>query len=154
MKKGVSPIIAAVLLIAVTVGIAAIVINWASTFTKQETGKIEGNAHTECSGLTLRFDETPAFDSSSHKITLKMTNIGTNEFDAVKELVIWNDDNITHFNKTFNITKGDYKIITLTDSDVSSGNNLTAMSGKEMIELRIYAKGCESSPMTWKKTPY
>ena len=151
MKKGVSPIIAAVLLIAVTVGIAAIVINWASTFSKQETTKITANTNTQCAGLALRFDEAPAV--SSGQMSLKLTNIGTDTFKAVKQLMVWSNNSISVSEKTFSIDKGGFSIVTIADSDVTSGPNFTdaTTNSLTLTELRIYPENCESSPVRWQR---
>ena len=149
MKKGVSPIIAAVLLIAVTVGIAAIVINWASTFSKQETTKITSNTNTQCAGLALRFDEAPSV--SGDTLTLKLTNIGTDKFDAVKEFIMWDNDSTTTAEKTFSISKGGYAVITVKDTDVTEGPNFTTMTtaGRQIKEIRIFPQNCESNYSPW-----
>jgi len=66
--KGISPLVAAVMLIAVTMTIAGILAFWASSFTTQQTTTIQNQTEviTECSGA--RFKIFTSFYDSDNKI--------------------------------------------------------------------------------------
>ncbi len=79
MKKGVSPLIAAVLLIAFTMAVAAILTAWITQFTKgkQELAQT-ASEKTECvyKGISLR-DQYSAYDPTSGVFRAYIVNIGS-----------------------------------------------------------------------------
>jgi flagellin-like protein len=68
--KGISPLIAAVILIAFTTAIAGIMATWATSFVQERTGDI--GAEAECIGaLDI---STPSFSGKTFTLTVKNTN--------------------------------------------------------------------------------
>ena len=71
--KGISPLIAAVLLIAFTLAIAGIMATWATTFVRQKTASI--SSQTECIGSLDA--EIKSFNSATGVIGLVVRNLKT-----------------------------------------------------------------------------
>ncbi len=68
--KGISPLIAAVILIAFTTAIAGIMATWATTFVREQTGAI--STDTKCIGaLDI---SSPAFSGTNVTVTIKNTS--------------------------------------------------------------------------------
>ncbi|MDY6776593.1 MAG: archaellin/type IV pilin N-terminal domain-containing protein [Candidatus Nanohaloarchaea archaeon] len=77
-RKGVSPLIAAVLLIAFTMAVAAIVTSWVTTFTQERTEQL-GNRSEEmiqCSYAGINIYEA-TFDSQNNVTDVSIENTGT-----------------------------------------------------------------------------
>lgn len=75
MKKGISPLVAAVLLIAATMSIAGILAYWASSFVRIQTEAFENQSVTsECNYADFRI-RSCSYNTSSQKITLLLENI-------------------------------------------------------------------------------
>jgi flagellin-like protein len=87
-KKGVSPLIGAVLLIGFTMLVAGIITFWISGFTKSTTEKIGGGGETlvKCSfgGVSI-YDVI--WDSGSNELRVSIANIGTVDFTDVNVVV-------------------------------------------------------------------
>ncbi len=85
MRKGISPLIAAVLLIAVTMAIAGIMASWATTFSTGRLTKTDQEAN--CIGAldisSLKFD--------NGTITLKIRNIGSINMTMLKANIEYGD---------------------------------------------------------------
>ena len=74
-KKGLSPIIATVLLIAFAVALAAMIINWSNDFQV-----------TSCAGVTLRIESTsgnPGFCYKGDEVQFSVRNEGPTKVDKV-----------------------------------------------------------------------
>lgn len=79
-RKGISPLIAAVLLIAFTMAVAAILTAWVTTFTQTTTSDIGNRSSTQVScsfaGLTI-YDAV--WDTGSSVVTVSVSNTGTRD---------------------------------------------------------------------------
>jgi flagellin-like protein len=76
MKKGISPLIAVVLLIVATIAIATLIINWMSDYTKETTAAV-GNTSSvavECSSASIDIIEN--FGGTGNGITAVVQNTG------------------------------------------------------------------------------
>lgn len=77
-RKGVSPLIAAVLLIAFTMAVAAILTAWVTTFTKEKAGEVgnQSDQLIECSyaGLTV-YDAH--YNSGASRLDVTIANTGS-----------------------------------------------------------------------------
>lgn len=92
--KGISPLIAAVLLIAVTMTIAGVLAYWASTFVK---GGLEQSSNqtvaTECNFANFVVDAC-SFNPASGRMTFILDNIGTVGLSNISVFVIYPDNSI------------------------------------------------------------
>lgn len=92
--KGISPLIAAVLLIAVTMTIAGVLAFWASTFV--QTGLEQSSNQTvatECNFGNFIVDSC-SYNSSTTKLTLILDNIGTVNLGNITAYTIYDDGSI------------------------------------------------------------
>ncbi len=88
-RKGVSPLIAAVLLIAFTMAVAAILTAWVTTFTQEQTETVgeQSEQVIECSYATLSvFDAT--WDNDSEQMQVTVANTGNIDFRNVTVIVL------------------------------------------------------------------
>ena len=146
-KKAISPLIAAVLLIAFTMGIAAILTTWITGFTTSQKEKTEVfEEKIECAYMDLRADSDYArWNSSTGIFQDYVVNTGTVDIE-ITQFVIWIDGvprtpipmtNIT------SILKNSGKIINL---------NLTnAVSGSEELTQVRYGTRCDAAYTTLRK---
>jgi flagellin-like protein len=86
-RKGVSPLIAAVLLIAFTMAVAAILTAWVTTFTQEQTGAVENQSDQviECSGGVIDVLDS---DSNGNQLNITVANVGTVGFDNLTVTVL------------------------------------------------------------------
>ncbi|MCD6403067.1 MAG: hypothetical protein J7K98_01920 [Candidatus Aenigmarchaeota archaeon] len=89
MKKGISPFIASVLLIAFTVAVAGIMSGWFTSFTKTSTETVEEHAEEE---LTCAYGGVKIYDvsysSSTQRITGFVKNTGTITLNNISVSII------------------------------------------------------------------
>ncbi|MDY6765762.1 MAG: archaellin/type IV pilin N-terminal domain-containing protein [Candidatus Nanohaloarchaea archaeon] len=79
-RKGVSPLIAAVLLIAFTMAVAAILTAWVTTFTQEQTAQLGNQSAKQ---IDCNFGQLDIFDTTSDTtwVTVAITNTGTVDFN-------------------------------------------------------------------------
>ncbi|MDY6761872.1 MAG: archaellin/type IV pilin N-terminal domain-containing protein [Candidatus Nanohaloarchaea archaeon] len=79
-RKGVSPLIAAVLLIAFTMAVAAILTAWVTTFTQEQTSQLGNQSAKQ---IDCNFGQLEIFDTNSDTtwVTVAITNTGTVDFN-------------------------------------------------------------------------
>ncbi len=116
--KGISPLVAAVMLIAVTMTIAGILAFWASSYTSQQTASLENQTQTirECTGARFRIF-TSFYDSGSkvHKIMLE--NRGISEVEIIGVDYIYSNG-VVHKNASLTLPKtSEIKVLEITDVD-------------------------------------
>ena len=124
MKKGISPLIAAVILIAATMSIAGILSYWASSFVQQRLTESENTTaveQTQCIGAKFRIYSTGTYNNDTDTLHVILEN--QRSFDiTLKELDLFypndelkkislNDSEVLEKNALksydFNITTGD-----------------------------------------------
>jgi len=90
-RKGLSPLIAAVLLIAFTMAVAAILTAWVSTFTKGQTEKAQVfEAQIDCAYANIDNDPNfAAYDGADKIIRLYIRNTGPTAIE-LQNVTIWN----------------------------------------------------------------
>ncbi|MBW6462349.1 MAG: hypothetical protein K0B07_04855 [DPANN group archaeon] len=100
-KKGLSPLIATILLIVFTIGIATIIISWMNTYTKDAT--LDANTNTQsmldCTNTNIDIDKVYILSENSVKVIARNTGHKTL---MLKEAFVW-DVNGTRCN--LNITE-------------------------------------------------
>ena len=136
-KKGISPLIAAVLLIAFTMTIAGLLATWASSFMTQKTNNLTQSDQKVQQCLGVNFDVTSHKIDANHRALL-INNLGTVDIKGINVDVIKSDyttGNIYH-NETISIPRGAIQSIKINSSDVGEPNfdNITT--------LRITAVNC------------
>ncbi len=107
MKKGISPLVAAVMLIAVTMAIAGILAFWATSFTRStaeglsnQTKTIQICSQADFSIYTDLYNST----TQTHKIILE--NTGNIQIKITGIDYIYPDGSIIHKNQTLNLLSG------------------------------------------------
>lgn len=125
MAKAVSPLVAAVLLIAVTMTIAGMLAYWASGFVRQQTEAFSNQSTAACTGANLRVYAC-SYSPSSQEIKLTLDNVGTVSFANITSNIIYPDATILSRELGGLPSGGTLKLFTI--SGVSSGYNI--------IELR------------------
>ncbi|VVB60079.1 Uncharacterised protein [uncultured archaeon] len=106
-KKGISPLIASVLLIAFTLSIGAFMSTWLQDVTKKQTQSTVENSKPECQFANLNIQNV-TYTNSSTKLRIDVENTGTKSVAINSIKLIYNDDTTTqaNFNRT-TINAGD-----------------------------------------------
>ena len=101
-KKGISPLIATVLLIVVAVALVAIVLNWGKSFTTSGLSETGNVIDTTCVGAALTVSSCSVIDDN---ITFFVENIGsTYDFASTDDFLIQISGNDGDFNGSITIT--------------------------------------------------
>lgn len=94
-RKGVSPLIAAVLLIAFTMALTALLTAWVTQFTKTQQDESEQyQQKIECSGsnFIINDDFTRRFSNvTGEYLSIRLENIGFNDI-WIEKIVVWYDE--------------------------------------------------------------
>lgn len=90
VRKAVSPLLAAVLLVIITIAVASIVNKAMTGFAEQQAQEIESSARTECYSVFLSATN-PVFSNSSQAITMILENTGTADALVTRVQVIANN---------------------------------------------------------------
>lgn len=101
--KGISPLVAAVMLIAVTMTIAGILAFWASSFTTRQTSTLSNQTQqiTTCAGANFKVF-TSFYDSDKKEHTIMLENKGLSPVDIVGVDYIYKNG-ITHKNASLHL---------------------------------------------------
>lgn len=98
MSKAVSPLVAAVLLIAVTMTIAGMLSYWAAGFVRQQTETFSNQSVvSRCNFADFRVYSC-SYNSSAQRVNMILENIRTVEFKNLTAFVIYPDNTISNFN--------------------------------------------------------
>ena len=95
--KGISPLIAAILLIAFTITIATFLASWATTFTRTKTEEFSRTGQqitSQCQYARLTIDNA-VYDDSKGEITAVVWNMGRMDLSDFQFIVYYSDLNIT-----------------------------------------------------------
>lgn len=92
-SKAVSPLVAAVLLIAVTMTIAGMLAYWASGFVRQQTETFSNQSTVTCTGANFRI-YTCNYNSTNQQVKLILDNVGTVGIKNLTANVIYPDASI------------------------------------------------------------
>ena len=117
--KGISPLIAAVLLIAFTVAIATIIMGWMGTFTRSTTETISNRTDLaiDCASASINIEDVyvTAAEDGVARVIVKNTGFSDN-------LIIQTVQLVKNNGQTFNATAAG----TAVDSDFDKGEIITA----------------------------
>jgi flagellin-like protein len=80
LRKGISPLIATILLIVVAVALIAIVVAWGKSFTSENLAETSDVVNTECTGAAIQISD--CLINSSDKMIFQVQNIGNVTFSA------------------------------------------------------------------------
>jgi flagellin-like protein len=79
MKKGISPLIATILLIVVAVALISIILSWGSDFVTKNTSQADDVIDKDCVGAYINFVSCN-YNTDQNKITATIVNTGTLNF--------------------------------------------------------------------------
>ena len=101
-RKGISPLIAVVLLIVFTVAISTIIIGWMNDYTKKTTSDASENTDVvvSCAKQVINIPDSIGINIKNENITILVENIGQAETTIQQILTIDNDSNICSINFT------------------------------------------------------
>jgi flagellin-like protein len=136
MRKGVSPLIAAVLLIAFTMAVAAILTAWVTTFTQEQTQTVENQSDQviECSYASLSVYDS-SWDDSNDKVYVTVANTGNVDFNNVTVIVFKNA-----------VVEGSGYIDGLQTSGIKSvENGIDYTLGTQPDKIRVSSSKCPSA---------
>ncbi|MBN1502985.1 hypothetical protein JW930_05565 [Candidatus Woesearchaeota archaeon] len=113
-RKGVSPLIATVLLIAFSVALGAVVMNWGRSFVQEKTEDVDEKAGTQlkCTvDILLDFVEISSekqvcYNSTAKRVEFIIENIGTISADGISLQIIDAQDHIYTFQNTSTLGAG------------------------------------------------
>jgi flagellin-like protein len=98
MSKGVSPLVASVLLIAATMSIAGILAFWASTFTKTSVESFNNQTITTACNYATFAVYTCAYDANNTRILISLNNNGQVDLKNLVAYVQYSDSSINPIN--------------------------------------------------------
>ena len=125
-KKGVSPLIASVLLIAFTLSIGAFMSTWLQEITKKQTSEAAENSKPECQFANLNIQNV-TFTNSTTKLRIDVENTGTKSVAIRSVRIIYSNDSNAeaNFSRT-TINAGDSYVLTMynTTDNASINENI------------------------------
>ena len=145
-RKGISPLIAAVLLIAFTMSVAAMLTAWVTTFTEERTSSVSNRSEQvfQCSygGLSI-YDAI--YHSDSNETDITVANTGTFDFKNVTVHVF--DDGGSVINKGYidTLSTADVKTISI-DTDVETKPARVRAISKNCPKVSDSLSGNEIAP--------
>lgn len=137
-KKGVSPLIATVLLIAVTMAIAGVMATWATTFT---AGKVEeANVGADCIGAI----DISSLAFSNATVTVKIRNVAERiNLTNIKALIEYGD-----FSKNRQLNVIDYNVTDPLPPAATTWLVYNTESTTKPNKIEILASNCVKYPAT------
>ncbi len=144
--KGISPIIAAVVLIAISVAVGVMISSWITHWVTTQTG-----VTTQCVALTNYNIESATYTSSNSNLTLVVTNLGSIELYGFSVQIM----NSTHV-VIYNDTSPDIKVTPPLSKDSPLKEQRSAIivinlngtqgdyseMGRTAEEIRVFNKAC------------
>ncbi len=142
--KGVSPMIAVVLLIAITVLLSGVIFGWIKLFSFTETEKISNRSEelTSCSGSAINIDDV-YLDFGANKSRVAVRNTGQlTERITSAQLLNTNGLNATLLgNQTVTISRGEVKFIEFPlNGTISNCANFSQVKVSTICSNGVYKK--------------
>ena len=149
--KGLSPLVSSILLVALVVGVSAIVINWMTSYSREQIQMVKDNTKTNCAFVSANFDGDPLVynDSGKAVINFSIYNTGQSAFSSEKQVAVWSDGTVSTFNKTLSLGIDEYQFVSL-PGDGTTGATKDYSDGLALERLTISVKNCEGNPIVWK----
>lgn len=128
--KGISPLIATILLIAFVIAVGGILSGWLISFTKERTeeARIRGETDIKCSYASLYISDAD-WNSTDEKLSLTVENTGSEDLSDFDVTVIYSN------NSAFTVEVG--PSVTLSPGDVQIFYNDTGLSNCAQISQVI-----------------
>jgi len=144
LMKGVSPMIAVVLLIAITVLLSGVIFGWIKLFSFTETEKISNRTEglTSCSGSAINIDDVYLdFGANKSRATVRNTGQLTERIISA-QLLNTNGINATALgNQTVTIARGEVKIIEFSlNGTISNCANFSQVKVSTICSNGVYKK--------------
>lgn len=140
LRKAVSPFIASILLLAITVTIATIVANWFKTYA-QDTADDAANANdVNCLNLGVNIDD-PAYNSNTNISSFIVENTGTVNFNVDKLSILYLYSNGSVGNDLRDISDREVAV------GGSSAISLTSIEN-EFTHIRVILTPCADKSVT------
>jgi flagellin-like protein len=115
MKKGITPMIAAIILIAFVVAIATIISGFFTDFAKQQKGKVEetGGETTSCGMGSIDLEENSIYQTTEGNVSVNAKNTGKVILNDLKLVVSDTTNKVyTYEAKPDSISPGEIKTVT------------------------------------------
>lgn len=120
-RKGISPLIASVLLIAFTLAIGAFFSTWLNGVAKQQTEGATENSKPECTYVNLNV-QNATYTNSTKMLALNVENTGTKSVILNKVKLFYNDNAETYGNFTAKTIDGGDSTIVSFDNTTTNGS--------------------------------
>ncbi|MEM7826997.1 MAG: archaellin/type IV pilin N-terminal domain-containing protein [Candidatus Aenigmatarchaeota archaeon] len=148
MLKGISPLIATVLLIALTMTIAGIIATWASSFTQVRLEEIKSNTTEGCIGANLKVSNARIINGTGY---FTLENIGTATLRDFKAYLFYSNpanDEVLNSSRCYWVANSSYTLanIILEPGDIYTFNFTN--SSASPLRIRITAGNCPTATMT------
>ena len=141
-KKGISPILATILMVAFTVAIAGFVAPWLSETTKAQTENAVNNSNSDCFYASIEANDVYFNSSGSNKLKFNIKNTGMNTLTVDKIRVNAENTSTVMFTNKYTLYGGDELPVSL--QITSEILNISA--------VRIIPKECPRSAITIDET--
>ncbi len=146
--KGISPLVATVLLIALTLTIAGIVAMWASSFTQARLTEAEQNTTPICTGANLKISDARIVNNVGY---FKLENVGTATLKGFRAYLFYSDpgkDEVLDSSKCYWVQNSSYTLENLTALPGEIYTiNFTNSSGSP-LRIRVVAVNCPLAAVT------
>jgi len=150
--KGISPLIAAVLLIAFTVAVGGIISLWLTSFSRTTTSAVQSSTEKQvkCASTVL---EITSVSTSDNKVVV--TNLGPQNVTLTS--IVLSDGSVSNFQTSVELAAGSSYSINTTDSSVISPTiDFSAKSGLTWVKVKGLCLGevpiegtCNSDESCW-----
>jgi len=140
MKKGISPLIAEVLLIGFTVAVASIIILWVTGFTKTSTKTISSQAETQmaCIHAGIDFYGNVIYNQTSQTLSGYLQNTGNIPLGNISFQVLYDNGTVQNFQNY---------LLEILPTNVASFS-LTGISSN--LNMIYVSTNCTNPPVTTK----
>lgn len=144
-KKGVSPLIATILLVAVSLSLAGILYSWASQNASSTVTSVTSTQQqwAECSAINL-YIESCNFDSGNGKISLILSDHSSVDIDSNLEITIIDINNQTKYASFAPNFKGG--VMTIDNSVFPESETLDDL--EEIQRVYVFVKRCPDRKAT------
>jgi len=158
--KGVSPLIATLLLIAVALVLAGILYTWSSVYFTQQITQIEQSTTVQAacafagldiddsttSGTRCDFNATDQLDSLN-RLRIKLSNTGTVDFNGDLTITATDGNNVVTLVYTTNLSKGAFVLVNCTNTTTPTNNcSRTSTADLDLLtsltSLRVTPSDC------------
>ena len=138
-KKGISPILATILMVAFTVAIAGFVSTWMNQTVKTQTENAVNNSDPGCTYASLEAVDIYFNSSGTEKLKFNLRNTGTRTLTVDKIRVVGENSNNTLFANVYDLYAGDELPVSL---------QIDSVEIDTIASVRIIPKQCPTISFT------